>query len=76
MHSTRFFSIPTNQGMKMVNIKNIASIEANGVSTLVTLNVNGKDGNPISFVANLEWGYLTGTIMAMDKELGTDNENS
>ena len=66
MRSKQFYSMPTNTGMKLVNINNIALIEAIGTSTILTMNVNGKTGEPISFEAMLPWGSLSGEIMVMD----------
>lgn len=58
--------MPTPQGMKMININNIASIEHIHNKTIVTLNVK-RDNEFISFEATLTWGVLTGQIQAMDQ---------
>lgn len=52
MTKTKFYSIPTNEGMKSVNIDNIASIEHLNNKTIMTLNVTKENGTNISFEVN------------------------
>jgi len=59
----KFYNFPTSQGMKMVNVNNIASIEDLNPNIRVTLNVKNDKGDFISFVAHLPWDQTTGDIL-------------
>jgi hypothetical protein len=66
MKSKQFYSIPTREGHKLINIQNIASIEDTLTGTIVTLNIQDESGKQKSFKANLPVGYLIKEIKKMD----------
>jgi hypothetical protein len=65
--SKRFYSLQTNQGMKLININNIACIEEIDTYPQITMNVKRADGNFIEFIASDVYDKLVENILKMDK---------
>tara|TARA_R110001583_G_C5428826_1_gene388623 strand:+ start:78 stop:278 length:201 start_codon:yes stop_codon:yes gene_type:complete len=62
---TNFFNFTSEKGLKMVNVKNIASIDHHNNGIKVTLNVTDENGINITFNCNMDWGTTTGQIKSM-----------
>lgn len=67
--SKKFYSMQTNQGMKLVNINNIACIEEVDTYPQITMNIKRSDGNFIEFIASDVYDRLVENILKMDKGL-------
>jgi hypothetical protein len=67
MNESKFYDLPTNQGNKTVNIDNIALIEDLKIGTKITMNVRDKNGQYLSFIANLPWSRVASDIKIRDE---------
>jgi hypothetical protein len=59
----------TDQGMKLVNINNIACIEEMNTYPKIIMNVKRSDGNFIEFISSDVYDKLVENILKMDAEL-------
>jgi len=64
----QFYNFPTPNGMKLININNIAALEDINQHTVVTLNVKNNSGEFISFITTLSCGIVSGQIISMDRD--------
>ena len=62
MSKSKFYDFSTNEGMKSINIDNIASIESLNNKTIMTLNVKKENGINISFEVNLPWSTVSSEV--------------
>lgn len=62
MTKTKFYSCKTNEGSKMINISNIASIEDINDEIVITLNVKKNKETNVSFIANESWHKISREI--------------
>ena len=67
--SKQFYNMHTNQGMKLVNINNIACIEEMNTYPKIILNVKRSDGNFIEFIASDVYDKLVESILKMDADI-------
>ena len=67
--SKQFYNLHTTQGMKLINIRNIACIEDVNSYPQVTMNVKRADGNFIEFITSDVYDKLVESILKMDAEL-------
>ena len=67
--SKQFYNLHTTQGMKLINIRNIACIEDVNSYPQVTMNVKRADGNFIEFITSDVYDKLVENILKMDTEL-------
>jgi hypothetical protein len=67
--SKQFYSMHTDQGMKLVNINNIACIEEMNTYPKIIMNVKRSDGNFIEFISSDVYDKLVENILKMDAEL-------
>lgn len=58
----KFIDIPSDEGMKSVNVEDIAIVEEINGLTIVTLSVKKEKDVNISFNALLPWAYLSANI--------------
>jgi hypothetical protein len=66
--SKKFYSMQTDQGMKLININNIACIEEIDTYPQITMNVKRADGNFIEFIASNVYDKLVDDILKMDAD--------
>ena len=67
--SKQFYNLHTTQGMKLINIKNIACIEDVNTYPQITMNDKRADGNYIEFITSDVYEKLVENILKMDSEL-------
>ncbi len=67
--SKQFYNMHTDQGMKLVNINNIACIEEMNTYPKIIMNVKRSDGNFVEFISSDVYDKLVETILKMDAEL-------
>ena len=67
--SKQFCNLHTTQGMKLINIRNIACIEEVNTYPQITMNVKRADGNYIEFISSDVYEKLVENILKMDSEL-------
>jgi len=67
--SKQFYNFHTTQGMKLINIRNIACIEDVNTYPQITMNVKRADGNFIEFITSDVYDRLVESILKMDAEL-------
>jgi hypothetical protein len=67
--SKQFYNLHTTQGMKLINIRNIACIEEVNTYPQITMNVKRADGNYIEFITSDVYDKLVESILKMDAEL-------
>ena len=67
--SKQFYNMQTDQGMKLVNINNIACIEEMNTYPKMIMNVKRSDGNFVEFISSDVYDKLVETILKMDADL-------
>lgn len=68
MTKAKFYNFITDDGVRMININNIASIEDIGNEGIrVTLDTKLEKDINVSFIANLPWPQVTGEIKNMSE---------
>ena len=67
--SKQFYNMHTDEGMKLVNINNIACIEEMNTYPKIIMNVKRSDGNFVEFISSDVYDKLVETILEMDAEL-------
>jgi hypothetical protein len=66
--SKQFYNMHTDQGMKLVNINNIACIEEMNTYPKIIMNVKRADGNFVEFISSDVYDKLVENILKMDAE--------
>jgi len=66
MAKAKFCTWPTNEGMKTVNINNIALIEKFDSGTYVTMNIV-RDEKNITYIVNLPWPDVASEVEMLSK---------
>lgn len=66
--SKQFYNMHTDQGMKLVNINNIACIEEMNTYPKIIMNVKRSDGNFVEFISSDVYDQLVENILKMDAE--------
>jgi len=59
----------TDQGMKLVNINNIACIEEMNTYPKIIMNIKRSDGNFVEFISSDVYDKLVESILKMDADL-------
>lgn len=67
--SKQFYNMHTDQGMKLVNINNIACIEEMNTYPKIIMNVKRPDGNFVEFISSDVYDKLVESILKMDADI-------
>ena len=62
---TKFYECITDEGNKIINVENIASVENINNRTVMTLNVKKENDVNVSFVVNLPWASVASAVQVL-----------
>lgn len=66
--SKQFYNMHTDQGMKLININNIACIEEMNTYPKIIMNVKRSDGSFVEFISSDVYDKLVESILKMDAD--------
>jgi len=62
---TKFYECITDEGNKIINVENIASVENINNRTVMTLNIKKEKDINVSFVVNLPWATVASAVQSL-----------